>query len=345
MNFGFWNFYTVFNKNRMLTHNVTPLGDDLSYPMRRLSESLLAMGHQTATLDMQPLEWFDKVFFLDYPTRINRYYRGLLANKHPDINLIICEPPIVRPDNYDKRNHQPFRRVLTWKRDLVTSDPAKYLLYHLPNKFQERTAARPFSERKLCCLINSFMFSIHPRELYSERIRAIRWFEANAPAAFDLIGVEWDKPLFTGQLSKLNFPIRFLYRRIGLLKKLKTHRFPSFIGPNVKSKHLTLKDYRFCIAYENSREPDYLSEKLFDCFFAGCVPIYEGAPNVLDRIPANTFIDKRKFTYDELYRYISTMTERAYNDYLDAIASFLRSPAMRPFTAEAYTENFIKNFA
>lgn len=345
MNYGFWNFYTVYNQNRMLTRNVAPLGDDLSYPMRHLSDSLLALGHQTATLDMKPLDWFDKVFFIDYPTRFNRYFRRLLRNQHQDIHLIASEPPIVRPDNYSPRTHQLFRRVLTWKRDLCAGDPAKYLLYRLPNKFQEPTAARPFAERKLCCLINSFMFSIHPRELYSERIRAIRWFEANAPRDFDLIGVEWDKPLFTGRLSALNFPLRFAYRRVGALRKLKTRRFPSFIGPNVKSKHLTLKDYRFCIAYENSREPDYLSEKLFDCFFAGCVPIYEGAPNVLDSIPANTFIDKRAFTYDELYRYISKMTEQEYDNYLQAIASFLRSPAMRPFTAEAYTELFLKNFA
>ena len=52
------------------------------------------------------------------------------------------------------------------------------------------------------------------------------------------------------------------------------------------------KNISFAICYENARDiPGYITEKIFDCFFAGCVPIYwGGAPNVTDHIPANTFI-------------------------------------------------------
>jgi hypothetical protein len=108
---------------------------------------------------------------------------------------------------------------------------------------------------------------------------------------------------------------------------------------------LTLHDYRFCIAYENSAERDYVSEKIFDCFFSGCVPIYLGAPNVQDFIPKAAFIDKRDFaTYDELYRHLSRMSETEYNGYLAAIAAFLKSPSFHPFTAEAFTETFIANY-
>jgi hypothetical protein len=93
-------------------------------------------------------------------------------------------------------------------------------------------------------------------------------------------------------------------------------------------------------------EPDYLSEKLFDCFFAGCVPIYLGAPNVLETVPAAAFIDRRKFSSnEELHRYISTMSEDGYNRHLDAAREFLRSPAMRPYTAEGFVDNFLANFA
>jgi hypothetical protein len=106
-----------------------------------------------------------------------------------------------------------------------------------------------------------------------------------------------------------------------------------------------LLEYRFCLAYENSVEPDYISEKLFDCFYAGCVPIYYGAPNITDYIPASTFIDKRNFSYEELYRYLSAMPEKEYNGYLAAAEAYLQSPALRPFTPEGYTEIFVKNFA
>jgi alpha(1,3/1,4) fucosyltransferase len=346
MNFGFWNYYTYYNKNRMFTPCQSLVGDDLAYSAVITANRLRALGHDVATLDMQPLSWFDKVFFLDYPTKVNKYFRELLRLKHPNVNLILCEPPVVRPDNYKTANHAPFRQVLTWKKDLCAADPRKYAHYYIANKFQQPTPSRPFHERKLCVLINSFMFSVRPRELYSERIRAIRWFETHAARDFDLIGTEWDKPLFTGRMSAVNLYLRFFYRRIAIFKKLKVKRFPSFIGPNTVSKHLTLKAYRFCLAYENSAEPDYLSEKLFDCFFAGCVPVYAGAPNVLDLIPAGTFIDKRQFpTYEKLYEYISSMSEREYEGYLAAIDSFLRSPQMRPFIAENYVEDFIRNFA
>jgi hypothetical protein len=126
MNFGFWNFYPAFNQNRMFTQTFQVQGHDWTAPSRLLGQTLQGMGHQVATLDMQPLEWFDKVFFSDYPTRINRYFRALLKAGHQDINLIINEPSIVRPDGYKLEAHKPFRRVMTYKKDLCATDPSKY---------------------------------------------------------------------------------------------------------------------------------------------------------------------------------------------------------------------------
>jgi alpha(1,3/1,4) fucosyltransferase len=345
MNFGFWNFYPAFNQNRMFTQTVQSQGHDWASPSRLLGQTLQSLGHQVATLDMQPLEWFDKVFFIDYPTRLNRRFRALLRAGHQDINLIICEPSIVRPDGYNPEAHKPFRRVLTYKKDLCARDPSKYVHYQLPCMPEPKMEPLPFARRKLCCLIQSYMALDKPGELYSERVRAARWFEANAPRDFDLMGTEWDRILLPGRLSFVNFALRAAYRRVWPLKMIKFRRFPSYIGPNVKGKHRTLLDYRFCLAYENSVETDYISEKLFDCFYAGCVPIYRGAPNVTDYIPAGAFIDKRKFSYEELHRYISQMPEPEYNRYLQAAEEYLRSPAMRPFTPEGYVEIFTRNFA
>ena len=92
--------------------------------------------------------------------------------------------------------------------------------------------------------------------------------------------------------------------------------------------------------YENARDiPGYITEKIFDCFFAGCVPVYLGAPNVADYIPSGTFIDKRNFkTYEELYSYIKNMPETEYAGYLDAIKNFVRSDKIYPFSAECSAE-------
>jgi hypothetical protein len=346
MKFGFWNFYTLYRQNRMFMEGYSPEGDELSYPLVLLARELKRLGHEVATLDMADLSSFDKIFFIDYPTVINKYFRQLLRRRHPEMHLILAEPPIVRPDCYDPRRHAPFRKVLTWKRDLVSVSPDKYELFCLSNKFRPGAFSTvPYAQRKLCLLINRFMVSTDPRELFSERTRAVRWFEANAPKDFDLMGLDWDRPLFPGPLSRFNLYLRYAYRRVPGLGNIKVNRFPSFIGPNKKSLHLTLKDYRFYLAYENSIEPDFLSEKLFNSFFAGCVPIYLGAPNVLDTIPAETFIDRRKFdNYDDLYRYISTMPEKEYKKYLEAIAAFINGPKIRPYTAEGFTELFVKLF-
>jgi hypothetical protein len=329
----------------MFTQTVDSQGHDWAAPTRLLGRTLQDLGHQVATLDMKPLKWFDRIFFNDLPTPLNPSLRALKRMKHPDFNLILCEPTIVRPDSYRPTAHRPFRKVLTWKRELWARDPEKYVFFHLVCMPQPRPPQRPFGERKLCCLIQSYMVLDKPTALFAERARAARWFEAHAPQDFDLMGTDWDRILLPGFLSPLNFALRAAYRRVWPLKLLKFRRFPSFIGPNVKGKHLTMPDYRFCLSYENSVEQDYISEKLFDCFYGGSVPVYYGAPNVTDYIPEETFIDRRKFSDEELYRFISMMPESQYNRYLEAAQAFLQSPAAHPWTPEGYVEVFVKNFA
>ena len=59
--------------------------------------------------------------------------------------------------------------------------------------------------------------------------------------------------------------------------------------------------YRYCIAMENSIAKDYVTEKVYDAFAAGCVPIYVGAPNIQEFIPTmDSIIDFREFGSAEL---------------------------------------------
>ena len=39
------------------------------------------------------------------------------------------------------------------------------------------------------------------------------------------------------------------------------------------------------------------------------------------------------------------MPEREYNKYLEAIAAFVNGPGVRPYIAETFAEDFIRNFA
>ncbi|KAL3621154.1 Alpha-(1,3)-fucosyltransferase 11 [Castilleja foliolosa] len=48
----------------------------------------------------------------------------------------------------------------------------------------------------------------------------------------------------------------------------------------------TLKKYKFSLAFENSNEEDYVTEKYFQSLVAGNVPVVVGAPNIQDFAPA-----------------------------------------------------------
>jgi hypothetical protein len=77
--------------------------------------------------------------------------------------------------------------------------------------------------------------------------------------------------------------------------------------------------YRFCLALENSVARDYVTEKIFDAFLAGTVPVYRGAPNVAEFVPGpHSYIDANDFAGPaELAAYLRQLAadEDAYRAY------------------------------
>lgn len=62
------------------------------------------------------------------------------------------------------------------------------------------------------------------------------------------------------------------------------------------SKLEIFSKYKFVIAFENALAPDYVTEKFFDPLIVGSVPVYLGAPNIMDFAPGDTcFIDVTQF--------------------------------------------------
>ena len=60
-----------------------------------------------------------------------------------------------------------------------------------------------------------------------------------------------------------------------------------------------LRDYKFCLAYENSSSQGYTTEKFLHAKAAGCIPIYWGDPKVDRDFDLAGFIDARGFTTPE----------------------------------------------
>ena len=62
--------------------------------------------------------------------------------------------------------------------------------------------------------------------------------------------------------------------------------------PRESSKVDAMKEYKFCATMENSIGVDYVSEKMWDGLVSGCLPIYLGAPNIQEHLPApNAVLD------------------------------------------------------
>lgn len=225
--------------------------------------------------------------------------------------LYTWEPATVLARNFDPKIHSEYDIVMTWHDGLVNGKNYRKFNYALQFGMPDKLPA--FSEKKLCTFFGANKSSANMHELYSKRLASLMFFEKNAPQDFDLYGPGW--------------------QRMGL----KTYK------GYVADKLAYLKNYRFALAYENmQQESGYITEKIFDTFSAGCVPVYYGAPNITDYIPSNCFIDRRLFTNDaELYLYLKNMSEEQYEAYLANIRAFLRSKQAEKFSCDQFVKTFI----
>ena len=300
--------------------------DDCLYGFYLLKKRFEEKGIDLSTQDINPPMESQFIIYNEMPK-----IKDIFSDKSN--YLLLFESKVVRSDNWNVESHKYFKKIFSWNDEFI--DNKKYFKINYSSKIPTDLDFDVTKKTKLCTMIIAHKFKDHPLELYTERVKTIRWFEGNHPEDFDLYGIGWDKHYFKGALSMLN--------RFEVLKKLLKPKYPSYKG-TVKSKREVLQKYKFAICYENARDiPGYITEKIFDCFFAGCVPVYWGAPNVTEHIPADTFIDRRNFrTYEELYGYLKNMSDKEYMDYLDAITNFIKSDKIYPFSAECFADTIIK---
>jgi len=321
--------------------------DNSGAPMILLRKRMADLGYELSILREQSVSGSEWVLFLDaisvygpgamqhLAQRISRHrsvlpernvYRECIdAGLDQRIALFLLESPAIMPRNKDSRLHALFPIVFTWNDGLVDGQKFHKLRQVLPSHFPHPNPV-PFSDKKLLVNISGNKHRKYPGELYSERRTSIRHFERTRPDDFDLYGIGWNKP--SGVLQKL---LRF-----------KTPVYPSYRGTTTH-KWDVYPHYRFGLCYENVRdEPGYVTEKIFDCLRADCVPIYWGAANVTASVPSDTFIDRRRFkSNDDLETYLVSMSETEYERYRTAIRYFLASDRFAPFLEDAFVEQVI----
>jgi len=299
--------------------------DNCLYPAWCLKEEFRRHGIDLSTQDIHPPHKSAFVIYNEMPPS----FRDEGAQRR---YLIILECEAIRPANWIMARHRHFEKIFTWHDRFV--DNQKYFKVNFTVKMPDPRDIPTDEKNKFCAMIVTQKYAPHPQELYTERVKAVRWFEGNHPDEFDLYGMGWDRYVFKGFMKKFN--------KLTPLTKLLKPRFPSYRG-TVSHKKDVLKQYRFAICYENARGfPGYITEKIFDCFAAGCVPVYWGPPNVTDHIPPGTFIDRQRFEdYEGLYAYLKNMPPEEYEGYQKNIRGALESQVFAPFSAEYFASTIV----
>ncbi len=200
----------------------------------------------------------------------------------------------------------------------------RFLVTIIANKAIVRSFRRWFDRPREVSVkreLASRFYSPLRSDLYLERLRAIAYFRKRPD--FDVFGQAWNR------------------RHPAVPASLHEAVLGAYHGP-AAGKLATLSQYRYALCYENSRFPGYISEKIFDCFFAGTIPLYLGAPDIEKYVPPDTFIDLRQFTgYPEVEQFLDGLDELDARRYLEAAAQFVHSPAFLRFAHERFAADMV----
>jgi alpha(1,3/1,4) fucosyltransferase len=306
--------------------------DDCLQPYRILKENFLSRGVFLHTPDVSER--------LGLKIDFNLYVESEL-NLRPELNYLLrMESEFIVPINGNLNYLNQFDLIFTWDDFLV--DGLKYIKINYPNAMSLSFNDGYKNRSIFSCMIsgNKFLTKPDDRELYTARVDAIKWFEKNHPDDFHLFGLGWDKPA----RKKSGFP-KFKYRVERQFNKiLGRESFPSYKGP-VVSKRNVLEKSKFCICYENIQNvPGYITEKIFDCFFAGCIPIYLGDPRISDHIPLTCYVDRHSFkNMNDLYSFLKEMPESTYLNYQNEIRKFILSDKFHQFSAINFADIIVSN--
>ena len=267
--------------------------------------------------------------------------------------FLVNECPIVEPRLFAElpRAGKAFRRMYSF-----ADDEAMRPFLGAPLHFEPFRYPYPFTSvdeqawgrdtRDFLAIINGNKVPrLDVNELYTERLRAIKFFEARGE--IDVYGVGWDGPAFRVGVTR----VPNMMRRLAYLVERRWDRLrPDPLVATarrawrgtVASKSAMLSGYTFAICFENQVMQGWVTEKIFDCLVAGTIPIYLGAPDIEEWVDPECFVDMRRFSgYDELREYLLALSPAEIGSYREAGREYFRTERFKPFTKEAFADIFV----
>jgi glycosyltransferase involved in cell wall biosynthesis len=235
--------------------------------------------------------------------------------------LFMWQSPTMNPFIYDNQFQKKFAHVYTLDNTLVDNAKHFRLAYPAVTMSALTENAEIADHKKLCTLVWPYKEVTWAEDaLYPKLRNAVEYFDQHHQQDFELYGSTWEQFGFT-----------------------------TFKGPVLDPVSM-LKNFKFCLCFEDGINSNYVSSKLFEAFAAGCVPVYLGAPNIADYVPTSCFIDLRNFMIkdgekttincDALYHFISTMSKETYDTYQKNIRAFLNHEQMQQYSVEGFVAQF-----
>ena len=315
--------YSAYQGNKLFDETDPILNRDNSLaPFIRLRSILSQQGVHVFTADNLLVRGSQISESVDY------YSMGLVDNfrslaKRPNVHLkafVIFEPPVVAPHLYKILPELTgvFDRVYLHNIDgdgfsLTGVDDKKLrkLFWPQPHADVFDYLWNVRSRQRRIVVINSnhkpaSLFG----ELYSKRIQIMA--DLALYGIVDLFGKGWQRWWSRNSM----WPP--YWRNIA--------KIMSIYKGSCVFKLETLSQYDFALCFENMEMKGYITEKIFDCFYSGTIPIYWGAKDIENLIPASCYIDFRNFSsVSELIFHLNSIKMEEIECMREAGRNFIRS--------------------
>ena len=329
-------------------------GDRILAPYAYLRDVLAAKGIPVRTADYLPGGGGDVQNVYVSMGMLQNYARIARRGDATLSAFFAMECPIADPSLYRElgRVQGYFNRIFSWSDSASLEEFAGRRLrlesFRWPQSFDDaHEAVWRRRERQFLVMINANKRPrVTTRELYSERLRCLDYFSRRRE--IDLYGPGWDGPAYRRGSTWLPGSIRGIQRRLlGHWQRLRPDPLLEaarrvYRGP-ARSKADILGRYTFAVCFENMILKGWITEKIFDCFFAGTIPIYWGAPDIGKYVPPGCFIDMRNFRdYANLSQHLDSLGEADIRRHKESARKFLRSSLFYPFSKQAFVELFLR---
>ena len=234
--------------------------------------------------------------------------------------LIINEPTVVIPQHSKASVRRVFDKVIEVGR------PDSLPVLKWPQTWVNPNSNSQRLHRAV--VVNADKWSFVRGQLYWLRAAVVSTSQNT-----DTYGHGWDRPRSVRFAHRVHDFIRALSSFTGL--SFKGVRFalatPKSLRGSADDKIQVMSQYKVALVFENSEE--LMTEKLFDAWFAGCIPVYVGPDLAPLGLPSSLFIRCQRPTVGEVSARITEALKIDHGVYLRNLQVFLADSGTRDWAA------------